>query len=305
MARVQCPPPLGKSAMCCARSAGLQISVVIRKANHFIRVSDINPLRVRSRRIKRNSVRLGQPVCEDLHLFRLAVGGHPAKNADAPRVTFRQKNVAVRRGPQPAWTIQPARIEFYLESRRRDRPRVLWTRHHLGSVLCGIRRVRLRKILHRDLSNRPWRLVTKVRKGRMRRFTLHPFGARCVRRRRARHGTRFACRQSVYIGHNLPPLRFRQRRPRGHSIFLAPLGDEPEHFAFRHALQLAVDQRRHIARTLSCLPVAGQAISRVDSLTRVRGGLLSRKWILHCLRRLGRIVKGLVRRVRHRYGKDS
>src|SRR5258706_6421288 len=78
------------------RSARLQISIAIREANHFSGAAHIQPLRVRSRRIKSQSIRTFQAACEDGRLLRLAVAGDSAEDADAAGITFRKKYVAVR-----------------------------------------------------------------------------------------------------------------------------------------------------------------------------------------------------------------
>src|ERR1700722_410950 len=80
------------------RSARFEIAIVIRKADYFIGVADINPLRVIARRIKGNSIRMIQALCEYLHLFGLAVLGQAAEDANASGIALRQKNVAGGRG---------------------------------------------------------------------------------------------------------------------------------------------------------------------------------------------------------------
>ena len=213
------------------RAARLQIAVVIRKANHFVGVADINPLRIRPRRIKRNPVRTLQAAGENLHLFRLAVAGHAAKHANAPGIALGQKNVAVGSGPQQSRILQSRGIHLHLESRRRHRPRILRTRHQLGAVVrrwvaygCG-------KIFYRDLASRPRLFVAEIGKRRDRRsilqFCRYDFRHRasgCAARSLAR-------RHRLHISHNLPARLFRQKRPGWHPVVLVALGDEPEHFA--------------------------------------------------------------------------
>ena len=50
-----------------------QIAIVIRETHDLIRIADIDPLRIRARRIKRDAIRPLQSARKDRGLFRLAV----------------------------------------------------------------------------------------------------------------------------------------------------------------------------------------------------------------------------------------
>src|SRR5579863_9861433 len=106
------------------RPARLQVSSMVRKADHLIDVANVDPLRVRSRRIKLNSIRLFQAAGEHLHLFRFAVAGHTSEDANTTGFRLCQKNVAVRRGSQQSRIVESGGIEFHLESWGRNRPGV-------------------------------------------------------------------------------------------------------------------------------------------------------------------------------------
>ena len=102
-------------------------------------------------------------------------------------------------------------------------------------------------------------------------------GTRCSTcRRRSRSGPSYlARREGFHVANDLPPLLFRQKRPRGHPIVFVAFGDEPKDFALAHAFQLAVDKRRDIARPFSCFAMTRQAVSRVSRFSGVNCGLLT------------------------------
>src|SRR5581483_5359832 len=58
---------------------GFQIAVMIRKSHHGVGLADVYPLRVGTRRIKRDSVRPSQTGGEDGHLFRFAIARDSAE----------------------------------------------------------------------------------------------------------------------------------------------------------------------------------------------------------------------------------
>src|ERR1700722_5483355 len=285
-------------------SARLQISIVIWEANHFVRVANVDPLRFRPRRIKRNPVRTFETLRENFRPFRLTIRSYSPIHANASRIALRQKDVAVRSGLQPSRIIQPRRIQLYLEPRGRHRPRVLRTRHHLRTILRRISRIRLWQILYRNLARRAWHLIAKIREWRVRSCTPHP--RPCNFRLRSRRWTggclarigRLARSHRFHISHNLPALLFRQRRPRRHAVILISLGDEPENLTCSDALQFPVNQRRHIARTLSHFSVTSQTITRIDLLPGIYRSRLSCIRILHSFRRRRRIMKRLIGRPR-------
>src|SRR5258706_2241637 len=111
------------------RSARLQISIAIREANHFSGAAHIQPLRVRSRRIKSQSIRTFQAACEDGRLLRLAVAGDSPEDADAAGVTFGKKYVAVGCCAQCPGIVESRGIQLNLESGQRHRPNVFRPRH--------------------------------------------------------------------------------------------------------------------------------------------------------------------------------
>src|SRR5258708_997539 len=76
-------------------STRFQITIVISEANHFAGVAHVQPLRVRSGRIKSQPIRAFQAAREDRRLLRLAVTGYSAKDPNAASITFRKKYVAV------------------------------------------------------------------------------------------------------------------------------------------------------------------------------------------------------------------
>src|SRR5260370_3818890 len=111
-----------------------QIAVTVRKAYNFVGVAHINPLRIFSRGVKRDSVRPLQSAGENLHLLRLAVGSQATKNANASGSAFREEDVAMGSSPQQTRTIQPSRIVLNLETCRRDGPHICLARNYVETM---------------------------------------------------------------------------------------------------------------------------------------------------------------------------
>src|SRR5262249_17351030 len=64
------------------RASRFEVSILVGNADYRIRVADVDPFRIWSRRVKRNSKRLGQAGGEGLGAFRFAVFRHAAENLD-------------------------------------------------------------------------------------------------------------------------------------------------------------------------------------------------------------------------------
>ena len=152
--RVQWPPPPGSVAICCGLPVSFQVAIVIRKAQHGVRVANVDVLRVRPRRIERDAVGLLQASGEDRDLLRLTVGGDAAKNLDVAIMTLSDEEVAVRRGENHAWLLHVGRVELDLEAGGRLRPRILRAVHDVRAVGRGLGGVRCRQIAGRDLVHR-------------------------------------------------------------------------------------------------------------------------------------------------------
>ncbi len=134
-------------------AARLQVAVLVGNPHHRLFVPQINPLRVAPWRIKRNSVRPLETRGEGFHLFRRAVSSDSAKNLDVAGVALGDEEISVRRGRDPARIIKVTRVKLHGKARERFWPSILGTGHHFGTVISGLRRKRLRKILNRNLAH--------------------------------------------------------------------------------------------------------------------------------------------------------
>src|SRR6266850_1558805 len=227
-------------------SARFQISVLIRKAHYRVRVSNIDPLGIRPRRIKVDAERAVQTGGENLRLLWLALGRDSPKDPHVPRVALRDKKIAVGRGPNLPRIIKPRRIKLYFESGQNLRPSVLWTRHKLRAVAGRGGRERSGQVLYCDLANLPGLLEAVVRERGLRRGRAQArrgsFGGGSAHAGRAGFG---AAKHSD-IGDYLPSLLSWQSRPRWHGVVDIALGNVPEEFAVAGGLRPASGQRRYI-----------------------------------------------------------
>src|SRR5438128_1354921 len=142
-------------------SAGVHVSVVIRKAHHGVCIPDVHPLWILSRRIESNSVRPLQASSEYLRLLRLPVGSDAAKDPNATGTAFREENISVRSGAHKTWLVQSAGELLNFETRRRFGPDVGRARNDIGAVVGRLRDSR-GQIMHSDLVCVARLLVAKI-----------------------------------------------------------------------------------------------------------------------------------------------
>src|SRR5579863_212294 len=244
------------------RTARLQIAILIWKTYDRTDRADVNPLRIGSGRIKRNSVRPLQPRCERFHLLWLAFRGDSAKSLHVTWIALSDKKIAVRRRYDQPRIIQRARILLHAEAGKRFGPRVARACYHFRAIVGRLCSERLRQILHRNLANGAGFLEAIVRKrsirGRCR--------GRCAAGRRVSdfHGRQWRIRtaQRFQICNDLPALVLTQARPRRHSIVWISLSYEPENCAVSRALCWPFGQRRDVAGSSARWPVARSTMSR-------------------------------------------
>ena len=117
------------------RATRLDVAAAIREANDRVGVADVEPLRVAHRRIEGEPERFVQPGGEPFGHHGASVRADAAKNPNFADGALGDEQVAVRRRADEARVGEPAGVELDPESRRRLRPGVAWTGHHLGPVV--------------------------------------------------------------------------------------------------------------------------------------------------------------------------
>ena len=100
----------GKIGDVFGRSGCFQIAIFVRDANDGVRVADIDPLGIVSRRIESDAVRTVKAFNEDEDFFGLAVAGDSAENFDFAAAAFRQEKITVRSGADQARIVEACRV---------------------------------------------------------------------------------------------------------------------------------------------------------------------------------------------------
>src|SRR5262245_56745717 len=131
------------------RAAGLQISVAIREADDRFRVADVNPLWIRTGRIKGYSERTFHVARKNGNFLRLAILAAAAENLDSSRLCFGHDQVSIRRDPNLARILQLACVKLNFEASRDFGPGVLRTRDD-SERIRGRGTHRFRKIVNRN-----------------------------------------------------------------------------------------------------------------------------------------------------------
>src|ERR1700735_4732868 len=134
-------------------AASFQISILICKAHHRIRVADVNEFGVWSGRIKCDTERARKSGRESFGGLGFSTGGYASEHQDAARPALCQKQVAIGRCSKQSRIFQILGVELNFESVRGLWPRVRWTRHHLCIVVRRRRRVWLGQIGCGDVVN--------------------------------------------------------------------------------------------------------------------------------------------------------
>src|SRR3984893_5637791 len=114
---------------CFYGSASFQITVLIGKPHHGIRVADINILRSRSRGVESNSIRHRETRREYVVRFDLSLFAQSAKHANSAGRTFREEEIPIGSRDDLSSVFQASGNLFDFEPRRRLRPRTLGTMH--------------------------------------------------------------------------------------------------------------------------------------------------------------------------------
>ena len=189
------------------RTARLQISVLIRKPNDRVEIADIDPLRIRSLRIKRNAERFVEAGSEDLALLRLAFGGDATEDVNLAFVGLGHEEVAVRCCADKPGIHESGRVELNLESLGSHRPDTFRPRNQLRGVAGRLRCKRAGRSATVILRVRPGfsNLKSVNGGGRWWTFKLCGNGRRLgltggLGRRRGRSA------ESLQVAHNLPAL---------------------------------------------------------------------------------------------------
>ena len=98
-------------------AAGFGVPVAIRKSHHAVRVRDVKKLRLRSRRIERDSERIVESAADErFSELRFSVAIGIAQGLDDIRMALRDEDVAVRRRHEKARIDESAREFFDLET---------------------------------------------------------------------------------------------------------------------------------------------------------------------------------------------
>ena len=149
------------------RAAGLQVAILVRKADDRFGVADVHPLRIGSAGIEVNTERRFQVSGEDLHLAGLAVRADTAKDEDLSRVALRQEDVAIGRHPHQARVIEPGRKLLHLEAGGCLGPNAVRAGNDCGSIVGRWRGIRLGKVGDGELTFDAGLLLAVVGKGRL------------------------------------------------------------------------------------------------------------------------------------------
>ncbi len=196
----------GQARQVLRRAARLQIAVLIGKPHHRIRVPDVDPLRIGSRRIERNAVRPVQAAGENFHLLGLGLAADAAEHSDIPGIALGHEIIAIGGHANQARRVQPGRVEIHLESSGSFRPRVWRTVNEFGRIPRGFRGKRRGQILNGDLANGSRRFMAEIRKWSL--------GRRCAGNASVQFGRVDAPgngRQArLHVGDNLPAPLVRQ-----------------------------------------------------------------------------------------------
>ena len=99
---------------------------------------------------------------EDGGLLRLSIGGHAAEDLDVAGPHLRDEDVTIGRGADQARILESAGEEFDFEAGQGLRPCILRAWDNVRTVARGLRGVRLREIVYRDLMDRSGLLIAEV-----------------------------------------------------------------------------------------------------------------------------------------------
>jgi hypothetical protein len=133
------------------RSARFQVAIRIRKAQDRIRITHIDPLRVRAWGIKRYSEGLSEACGEGGDLLGLARAVDAAKDFDLSAPTLGKKDVSIGGRSKEAWVVEPIGVKLDFEARRRDRQSTLGPGHNIRPVIDRIRSIRSGEVGNADV----------------------------------------------------------------------------------------------------------------------------------------------------------
>src|SRR2546423_6367511 len=119
-------------------TAGLHVTVLVRKTHHRIRIAYIYPLRIWSWRIKVNPKRPVQPLRENSHLLRLSFSRNSAEHAHDPLAHFGDKKIPIGSRANKSRLVQVRRVQLHLEPSRNLRPSLFRAWHNFGTVPRGL-----------------------------------------------------------------------------------------------------------------------------------------------------------------------
>src|ERR1700733_8991329 len=87
-------------------AASLQVSVLVSKTHHRIRIAHVNEFRIWPRRIKRNTKRTCETGCKGFGSFGLSAAINSSEHENAARPTLCQKQIAIRCCANQSWIFQ-------------------------------------------------------------------------------------------------------------------------------------------------------------------------------------------------------
>ncbi len=135
------------------RAGRLHITIVIRKADDGVCVTNVQISRIRPGWIKRQPERKRQAAGELFGLLGLSIGGYAAKNQHLPRIRLHDEQIAIRRSLNQAGIVEFFGKAFHLEAGRRLGPRIGGLRDRRSEDRGGLGGVWRRQICHGDVVN--------------------------------------------------------------------------------------------------------------------------------------------------------
>ncbi len=122
------------------RAGRPEVAVVVRETHDAVRVGNVKELRIWSRRVEREAEGLVQArLGKNLVDLRFAVVVGIVQDANAARPALGDENIAVRRGEQEAWVLEPRGVQFDLEPGGNVRMRAVRGTDFVRAVPGGIR----------------------------------------------------------------------------------------------------------------------------------------------------------------------
>ena len=119
-------------------TAGRQVSILVGEAHDGVRVSNVDPLRMRAVGIKRDAEGLVQALGEDRRFFWISLRVDAAENLDFACGALGEEEVAVGREANEARIVETGGVELDFEALGRDGPGIVGAGNDGGAVIDGL-----------------------------------------------------------------------------------------------------------------------------------------------------------------------